>query len=149
MSLFYLLSAPANANATITCSGTGIVSNGMWVDEFSYSGTSHFDKDAIATGTGTTVNTPTITPTNANSLLYSGAGEAATITAPTAGATLGVWTGSAGAIVNGNMAEYDLSATSNTAVQYTTTSGAWTAIVAAFYTTISNVHNLASLGAGQ
>lgn len=138
--LFYLLKAPANASKTITFTwATTTTAPQAWADEFSINtaGSIVFDKDIVspsAQGPNGTINTPTITPTNANSLLYAAAATTGTITAPTAGAMLGSWTGSGGAIQNGNMAEYDLSASSGTAVQFTqSSSNTWSAAAMAFY----------------
>jgi hypothetical protein len=136
--LAYLLSAPSNANPTITAtfSANSVGTLDIWAEEFSVTGGSQtFDKDVIGSGTsGTTINTPSITPTNANSLLFSGASVENQISAPAAGATLGVWTGSAGGIsASGNQAEYDLSASGATAVQYTQSSGHWDAMVMSFF----------------
>jgi hypothetical protein len=136
--LAYLLSAPANADKTLTLSWT-TASTGprAWADEFSLGGrTASFDKDAAATapsGTGTTINTPSITPTGSGELLFACAAAEQTITAPASGATLGVWTGSGGAITVGNMAEYDLSASAATAVQFTQSpAGGWSVMAMAF-----------------
>jgi len=121
--LAYLLNAPANASATINVSWTTSLTADGFADEFSVSGgTAAFDKDAaIANGSaGTNVNTPTITPAGSNELLYSVCRDSGSITSPSAGATQGVWTGGGGGIsTNGSDAEYDLSASSATAVNYT------------------------------
>jgi hypothetical protein len=112
LGLFYLINAPANATKTINATWTGVSAGDIWADEFSLTGgTSSFDKDVTAaTGnTGTTVNTPTITPAGSGELLYSVAGDGGNITSPAAGATQGVWTGSGGGISNGNATEYVLS----------------------------------------
>jgi hypothetical protein len=132
--LAYLLSAPGNATAAITASWTTAAPCSMWADEFSWSGTAPvFDQDVIGTGTAVTANLPSVTPTYSGSLLYSGCGSGGTITAPTAGGTLGVWTGATGGVLDGDMAEYDLSATGATAVQYTqNASNQWSAMVMAF-----------------
>lgn len=135
--LWYLLSAPANASATIKVSWTTAHSIGMFADEFNpgVGLTSLFDLDWIATGTGvTTVSSPTLIPTYANSLGY--AFNAVGTTHPVAGATLGSWTGSAGAIQNGGMAEYDLSITGSQAVDFTVSSTAivYQVIAGSFYT---------------
>lgn len=133
--LFYLLSAPANATATITASWTTSANAAGYADEFSYTGTATFDKDVPAnTGVaGTAINTPTINPTNANSLLYAVSAAGGTISAPTNGATQGVWTGVAGIITDGDMGEYVLSATGSTAVNYVQSSGTWSGMVMAFF----------------
>ena len=56
------------------------------------------------------------------------------ISAPTAGATLGSWTGAGGAITAGNMSEYDLNANGTTGVQFTSSPTTWAAMAMAFYT---------------
>jgi hypothetical protein len=127
----------AAITATINSPGTTV---NVWADEFVVSGgTASFDKDAAASSStaGTTINTPSITPTNSGSLLYSCAAAGGTISAPSAGGTLGSWTGAAGAITNGDMSEYDLSASSATAVDYTQSSGTWSAMAMAFFITAS------------
>jgi len=142
--LAYLLSAPANASKIVNITfGTTLTNNAdAWAEEFSVSGGSAtFDKDATGTGSsGTTVNTPSITPTNAGSLLYAAAAVAGSISAPAAGGTLGVWTGAAGGISSqtGDDAEYDLSTSSATAVDFTQSSGAWSAMAMAFYIAASS-----------
>lgn len=139
--LAYLLSAPANASATITANWTTAATGpDMWADEFmSSGGTVTFDKDVSGTGTGININTPSITPTFPNSLLYSGAATPGSISAPTAGATLGVWTGSGGGIPsNGNNAEYDVNASSATPVQYTNSNDKWSSMAMSFYLRPSN-----------
>lgn len=138
--LAYLLSAPANATKSLTLAWTTTAGVAAWADEFHVSGgTAAFDKD-IAAGTstaGTTINTPSISPTGAGELLFAAASAGGSISAPASGATLGVWTGSGGAITTGDMAEYDLSAGSATAVQFTQSSGGWSAMAMAFSFTAS------------
>jgi len=144
--LFYLLSAPANATKTITATWTGSGSGAIWADEFHISvGTAVFDKDAVGTASGnsifqsTTIDSPSITPTYQGSLLYSTAAPSGGtgISAPTAGAALGNWTGASGAITNGRMSEYDLSATGTTSVNYTQGTAPWVAIAMSFYAAAS------------
>jgi len=133
--LAYLLSAPANASKTLNFTWVTSSSLKMYADEFSYSGTVSFDKEIAGSGTtGTTVNSPTITPTNTNSLVFAASNsQAAAYTAPTAGGTLGAWTGSDGAIIGGNMAEYDLDVTGAQAVQFTSASSqGWGSMAMAF-----------------
>lgn len=121
--LAYLLSAPSNATAAITATWTTAAVVNAWADEFSWTGVQPvFDQDVEITGTGTTSFTfLSITPTYSNSLIYSGCSTTSTITGPTAGGTLGVWTGATGGILGGCMAEYDLSATGATAIDYSLT----------------------------
>jgi hypothetical protein len=122
--MFYLLSAPSNASKTVVfsfsgCSGSPIAR--MILDEFSVNGgTAVFDLDAKGYApTGSTVNCTTITPSTSGELLYSGGTASHAIIAPTAGATQGMWTGAAGGITDTVMAEYDLSASGPTTVNYT------------------------------
>jgi hypothetical protein len=132
--LFYLLSAPANASATITASWTTSVSCAIFASEFSYSGTASYDIDAAAyTGTaGTTINTPSITGAGSGELLYSAAAAGGNVSAPTAGNTLGGWTGAGINATSGDAAEYILSSSgSSTAVDYTQSSGTWSAMAMA------------------
>jgi hypothetical protein len=135
--LAYLRRAPANASATITvsCSSNSGTAE-AWADEFSTgSEQAIFDKDigAGSTVANTTIGTPSITPTFANSLLFAAAFAGGTISAPTSGGTLGVWTGSGGAITGGDMSEYDLSASTATAVQFTQSSGGWACMAMSFF----------------
>lgn len=131
--LAYLLTAPANANKTITCSWTHGVTLQIFADEFTPSGPVVFDKDIAGVGTtGTTVNSPSINPAYAGSLLYSAA-----ITVNSMSSANSPWTASTAVsstdFSNGFAASYDLSASANTAVNYTQTSGAWAAMAMAFY----------------
>ena len=131
----YLLSAPANASATITASWTTTATTPMFADEFSCSGcTIAFDKDAKANSSvaGTTINTPSITPTNSSELLYAGAAAGGTISAVGS-----PWTQNADIVRNGDWAEYDLSATGATSVNFTQSSGTWSAMAMAFTVTAS------------
>ena len=82
------------------------------------------------------INTPSITPTNPNSLLWASTQGANNITHPTAGEVVGPWTGAAGGIAAQfeTMSEYVLSASSNTPVNYTQSpSGTWDGMAVAFY----------------
>jgi hypothetical protein len=123
----YLLSAPANASKTITWSWTTSVNTEAWADEFNPNGnTVTFDTSIAGTGaSGTTINSPSVTPAASISLAYATAVTAGNISAPIAGATLGSWTGSDGAITNGNMSEYGFNLAASTAVQFTQSSAAW------------------------
>jgi hypothetical protein len=135
-SLFWLI-APANASSTINVTfSAGGTSNAISADEFSFSGgTATFDKDIAATGSGATVNTPSITPTNSGSLVYAYI-SSLDVTAPTAGGTLGAWTGSGGGFVaNEDGAEYILNQ-ANSAIAVDATLGGsapWAAMAMAFY----------------
>lgn len=137
VSLFYLLFAPSNASQTINvhCVQGGVTFS-AWAEEFGVTGgVALFDLDVGGKGPGgTTINLPIITPTNSNSLLWSTTVCNGTITAPTAGGTLGVWTGAAGGVSSGNMSEYDLSsAAGSTVVQYTQNNTLWAGMAMSFY----------------
>ena|SRR5208282_1808395 len=136
------LVAPANASATITATWTNGTTLGVqiFVDEFhsSLSGIV-FDTDTAGSDATGAINqtSPSITPNyGAGELFWSISGSTNTYTAPTAGATIGVWTGNAGGIQNGDAAEYVLSgANAATAVNYTQSAVyGWSAMVVAFYT---------------
>ncbi len=136
--LFYLI-APANASKTITASWpTTSVPSAIHADEFhSDVGGISFDTDAEGTGSvaGGTINTPSITPDGAGELLYASAASDNSQTAPTAGGTLGIWTGSGGGVsAFGDITEYDLSSAAGaSAVQWTQSpNGTWSAMAAAF-----------------
>jgi hypothetical protein len=140
VSLFYLTPAPSNASRTININWVGSTNAQAWADEFSpSSGVAVFDKDATASIIGSSpIFAPGIMPTYPGSLLYSiGCINANSgLTAPAAGATLGKWTGATGAITNGSMAAYALSASplsGPTFVQYTTTATEWASAVMSFY----------------
>lgn len=123
--LAYLLSAPANATATITASVTGALGNYvMWAVEHSISGgTASFGTDNKAnSAVGTAINTPSITPANAGCLLYAAAAAGGTISAAAGGWTLGT-------VVNGDADEYTTSSgTGATAVNWTEDSAGWSAV---------------------
>jgi len=133
--LAYLLSAPSNASATITAAWTSPAQGAeLFADEFAVLGAAAtFDVDIAGNGlTGTTINSPTITPAHSKELLYAAAGGTGTMTAPTANATIGVWTGAGGGIQDAAaMAEYILNGSTATAVNFTQTSGDWDALAMA------------------
>jgi hypothetical protein len=135
------LVAPANASAVINATWTNGTTSGVqiFVDEFhsSLPGIT-FDTDgADANATGAiNQTTPTVTVNHgAGELLWSISGSTNTYTAPTAGGTLGVWTGNGGGIQNGDIAEYDLSGPAGTTgVAYTQPAVyGWSGMVMAFY----------------
>jgi hypothetical protein len=135
------LVAPANASATITATWTNGATTGVqiFVDEFhsTLPGIT-FDADAAdANATGAINQTaPVITPNHgAGELFWSISGSTNTYTAPTAGATLGVWTGGPGGVQDGDLAEYDLSGPAGaTGVAYTQPAVyGWSGMVMAFY----------------
>lgn len=98
-----------------------------WLDEYHpSSGSPTFDKDSAGTSTtcsGTNAATPSINPTASGSLGTAvGIDPDNSFTAPTGGGVLGVWTGVAGGPdvpTTGGNAEYDLSVTGSTAVNFT------------------------------
>jgi hypothetical protein len=146
ISLFYLV-APSNVSGTIiTKAGAGGNFAGTIIaDVFHVSGgTATFDHDAVNNSSANPMILPSITPTHANSLLYSFAtAGSASFTAPAAGGTLGSWTGGGAGIQNGVYAEeYILSATGATGVDYTNSSStSCDGIVAAFYILSAAVTN--------
>lgn len=125
--LAYLLDAPSNATATITGTFTGAQGFGAasWAVNFTVSGgTIAFDKDAKNnSSTGTTINTPSITPTKANSLLYAACAVGGTVSTANSPWTLGT-------VETGDADAYDLSApASATTVNWTQSGGAgWSAM---------------------
>jgi hypothetical protein len=110
-------------NVTWTTSTTVV----CWADEFHKStGTISFDKDAAGAGavcSGTSAATPSITPSGSPGMLYAaGVDPDNALTAPGAAGTLGSWTGTVGGPeegATGGNTEYDLSASSATAVNFT------------------------------
>ena len=130
----YLLSAPGNATKTINFAWTTAAVMDAYVSEFT-GGTFAFDLDA-AGGSGsssTTINTPTVTPSGASEFVYAFANSQGSISAPTSGGTLGIWTGvGAAPSSQGSMAEYILSQSSAAQAQFTSSSNPWSSIGAAF-----------------
>lgn len=134
----YLLSAPANASATITATwtvtggGGGMQSTQIFADEFSYTGGSAvFDTSVAATNVAgaTTVTTPSITPTHAGSLIYNTTGSCNTITA-----VGGTWVAGGGGAQNGDESAYVLSQTGALAADYTQSgSYGWSGVSMAFF----------------
>lgn len=123
----YLLSAPSGATKVLTATWTTGSAALINCDEFIDSTPGHQTYDSTAgdafkgtgTGSGTNINLPSFTPTTAGELLYGFViNDTGTITAPTSGATLGVWTGSTVDSL-GSASEYDLSASTATAANYT------------------------------
>jgi hypothetical protein len=149
---YYLLNAPSNASKTLNVTFNQSPSSVYvgWAQEFSPTGgTAGFDKDAVAntSTTGTTINTPSITPTGSNELLFGGAAAGGTISAVGS-----PWTRVTGNVSNGDWAEYDLSASSATTVKFTQSSGpGWSAVAMAFTFTASGgatTHPFTTLGVG-
>ena len=127
----YLLSAPQNASSTITATfgkGHGEFMN-AFCDDFAHnSGTVAFDSDAIASGSGTTINTPSIPVTGSTDLLYSVGGGNGGITG-----IGGSWQlGGGGISADASASAFIGNATSTTAVSMSNSSGVWDAIGASF-----------------
>lgn len=132
--LGYLLPVPVGASASITLTFTGDSGNLCLIraEEFSFAGfPAQFDADAVGSGTtGTTVNSPSITPSGAGELLYSTAAVDHSITSANS-----PWTqDAAGVDGNGGDGEYILSSASGaTTVNYTVAvAGEWNAMAMAF-----------------
>jgi hypothetical protein len=136
----YLLSAPANATKAITVTYAPGNGSSAWAEEFSYTGGSAaYDTDSAAQAviTGTSFTNVSITPSGSGELLYAVGNPGDALTAPSAGATLGSWTGAAGGISpdTGADAEYLLSSSSgSTSIDFTdaTSGDTCVGIVAAF-----------------
>jgi len=148
----YISPAPSNATAAVTATWTGTSTYfNFWLEEFSVplGQMAIFDADFTANNTAgaTAINTPTVTPSGIQGeLLYGAVAPGGTVTAPVGGGTAGVWTGAAGGIVGGNMAEYDLSATAGQAVNFTQNAAdSYNSMGMAFYLLS---HNLAISGSG-
>jgi hypothetical protein len=95
------------------------------------------------TGSGTTLNGLSITPTGSSELLYAAAGTATgSVSAPTAGSAQGVWTGGGGGLDSSNTGggtEYDLSASAVTSINFTDSASndTYSALAVAFTFTAS------------
>jgi hypothetical protein len=140
--LAYILSAPGTATKTLTATWTTASSAIISCDEFIDSVPGHQTYDATAgdafkgsgTGSGTTINLPSFTPTTHGELAFGIVLDSSgLITAPTTGATLGAWTGAAVGTL-GSSAEWSLSVSSATAAQYTanTSSAVYDAMISGF-----------------
>ena len=116
----YLLSAPANADKTITVTMDAVnVVIATWVAEFHLaSGSASFDNDAIGSGTGTAVGAPTIPVAQSDDLLFGVVAYASSILTADS-----PFTGVSG-IRFGCYSEYDLSANAGTPIAFTGDSGA-------------------------
>lgn len=152
--LFYLAQAPSNASKTLNLSWTTSAASDAWAEEFAPSSgrVAVFDMDIAGTGTtGTTINTPTITPRGINELMWSTAVPGGGITAPAADAILGQWTGAHGGIAGGSGAssEYALNVSSPLAVQYTQSSAPWAAMGMAFVLAGDDVMQMFDLTPGS
>lgn len=123
--LAYMGEAPANASATITATWTGTTGTSgvqIFADEFHSTTGCGFDTSAEASNAtpGTTINTPSVTPTYANSLLYAVAGSCGTVSG-----VGGAWVAGGGGVQDGDEAEYILSASAATAVNFGNSSSGW------------------------
>lgn len=133
--LAYLLSAPANASATITATFSATnAQSAIYADEFAIiNGTAEFDKDVAGNGSGSDVSVPSLTPTNANSLLYAASAVSASVWGVSVSGS--VWT--LGAIDNdlSSCNEYYIgSPASSVSVDVALSgSGTWDSIAMAFY----------------
>lgn len=144
--LAYLLSAPANASATITVTFVSAVSGSVnvWADEFSVpAGTSAvFDNDAVGSGPGNAgAGVPVITPTNPTSLLYNVVATQTAVSLVHAPWTIGIIDATSGCAN-----AYILNAGNSTALAYDLTApGNFDSSAASFYlaSTTSNYSGMA------
>lgn len=139
--LSYLLVAPVNSNKTITITFNDPISTGIcWADEFlpDTGNVAVFDNSIAGSGTGLTVNSPTVTPTHTNSLLYAASGQSGALDASSGGP----WTAAGGgAVTFGNASEYILSTSIATPLNFPySQNGSWSSMGMAFYqvSTITN-----------
>jgi hypothetical protein len=143
--LAYFLSASSSASATINANfSSSILDITTFAMEFAVAGgTQTFDQDVVGSGlAGTSVNTPSITPTNANSLLFAAVASASGATA--AGTP---WT--IGQAQSNNADEYDLSASSLTGVNFTQISGSWDSMAMAFFVALPTIQQIFAANAVQ
>ena len=136
---FYLASA-SGASKTITASFTSPGSSGsveIFADDFTVSvGTASFDKDAAGSGNAATINTPTVTLTGSNELLYGFAAVAQSISGVAGGWTQGAIGG------HGNATEYILSSSVSTPLNFSQgVSGQWDSMGMSFTTTAAGTVN--------
>lgn len=142
---FHLDNAPANASKTITATfsdpGAGGFSE-ITADDFTVSGgVSQFDQDAKGSGTGTTMNTPTVPRSGTGQLLFFyGATQngATSVNSPWTQGTITAFQNATGYILN---------ASADTAVAATINSGLWDT-VGSSYKIVSSASKLTTLGAG-
>lgn len=128
--VYYMIDALANAG-TVTASITGGGTNTMWIREFAGFGVGTINQNTAGTGTGTTINTPSINNT-AGDVLY-----AVTFDSASVSARGGTWSPQPDetptSVQNGEADEYILSGSgSSTAVNWPTSSGNWAAMAASF-----------------
>lgn len=129
--IFYFI-ATATANKAITVTFSASTVTDIYVAEFTGNvSSSVLENDATnnTTVAATTVNLPTITTTHNGCLLVSSVFTSATISTANS-----PWVGWAGGVpASGNYAAYTLQASSGAqALNYTQTSGTWSAIEASF-----------------
>jgi hypothetical protein len=145
--LAYLLSAPSNATKTVTITFARTTGQGSgFIKEFNSSvGGVTFDKDVVGTGTtGTTVNTPTLTPKTSGELFYGYAQVTGHISA-----LAGAWVGTDTLPTTfGDADGYILSESSATAIDFTQTSGDWDSNIMAFYEAVDRAPSSGSLSLG-
>ena len=124
----YLLVAPGNASKTITASfsiscGTGSYVD-LWADEFSYTGSISFDNDATNNSAGssaTTCNLPSIPVSGGLDILYGFCAANGDVTG-----VGGAWVQNlAGGGSDTTGCAYILSASSNTALDFTLDAAGW------------------------
>jgi hypothetical protein len=158
--VYYLLSAPANANKVITVALGTDASAGpvaeVWAMEFHSSvGNVTFDSDVTGTtaSAGLTINTPTMTPVHANALIFGVGGD-------DTGSVSSVNNGSAPNWVcpetlpttDGTVSAYVLSVSAGSAANWTiNASSKWDSIIAAFYEAgaVTCTPTLSLLGVGR
>jgi hypothetical protein len=138
----YLLSAPANASKTVTVTfNKTIAAAALWIDDFNPNGgiVAVNSATTFASGSGTAINLPSIAVTSSGDLLASVASTSNAITGANS-----PWTANAGGIQAGNLAAWDASASTTTAVNFTALSGSWNALGMSFKD--SPPHNVAVAG---
>lgn len=128
---YYLNNAPANATKTITASYSNTGGGGyaeVVADDFAVSGgTSAFDQDAKASGTGTSPNTPTLTVSGSNELAWfyiTSQNGVTSVDSP--------WTQSGITSSFSNASGYILSRSTNVAVAATQNNGTWDNVALSF-----------------
>lgn len=130
-SFAFRLIAGGTASKTVTATYSNPGASGATainVDDFAVAGGSaSFDLDVAGSGaTGTTINTPTVTRSGTNELLWGYAGSQNGISAAGSPWTLG------GIDAGGNASEYILSSSANQALAFTQTSGVWDSVGMSF-----------------
>jgi hypothetical protein len=133
--LFYWI-ATGTPGATITATFTNtIVFSDIWVDEFSASGTISFDTDGKGTGSGTAINTPSLTPAQSGELFFGVSTSAVGISSANSPFVLAAF----GIGPDGPAGEYALNVSSAQAMNFTQSSGTYSSMMMAFkYAETSN-----------